>query len=123
MSDDAPNLDLLTAYWKAALGISSKTVVIYRKQYDMPCAEAAGSCDYQIETDTALIRVCHPSDHDPATCTPMDIERVLVHELLHIPFEYFKPSNRESMEFRMWEQAIEKTALALVTLNRGERPD
>lgn len=49
----------------------------------------------------------------------IDVETTLVHELLHIPFQFFCPGDdTDDLAYKMWEQAIDSLARILVNLSR-----
>ena len=48
-----------------------------------------------------------------------DQEKTLVHELIHIRFWPFEPKDPDSLEYALWEQAVETLAWSLVSLERS----
>lgn len=45
---------------------------------------------------------------------PQNMEETLVHELLHLEYEPFKPRDEDSGEYLMWHRQLDKTAKLLV---------
>lgn len=112
-------LDELLAEWQGTLRLQDWDVeAAFRRAYDLTRVDVAGECRWVLSNKTAVIRILDPCDFDPDICRPQDVERTLVHELLHLHFAPFTPIGQETYEH---EQAIEAIAKALVAAKRGRQ--
>jgi hypothetical protein len=104
----------LCAEWQKTLRLQDwKIIVRIRKMRDIP--EAAQGCvDWTWEHKEAVISIVDPVDYPPDSAWKQDMEKTLVHELLHLHF----PEEEENKYHTQVEQGIELTACALVDLKR-----
>lgn len=74
-----------------------------------------GEVFYDISTGQAII---HLLDVDARLDTPFpyDLEKVLVHELLHLHFAIFEPEKEDSLRHDLWERTVEKMAKVMLRL-------
>jgi hypothetical protein len=63
-----------------------------------------------------VIAILDEADHDPNTVWPFDLEKTLVHELLHLHFETNGAISNE--QYVALEQGVDILAGALVELER-----
>ena len=93
--------------WDVKVKIASREVL----------PDKGGEVQYIRHTQTAVIRLLDPSQYDPACDFPLDLERTLVHELLHL---LFSPLDTEDAAERLTteEQAVHALSRALVELER-----
>lgn len=107
--------------WKATLGLQAWTVQIYLDRfYDMPC-DCLGEYRGTPSKQSALIKILDPDDYDPATSCEYDMERTLVHELLHMRFDTDRIPDDGTFERMAMEQGIEAVAHALLKMKRQLR--
>lgn len=66
----------------------------------------------------AIIRILDPINWDNALFN-QDMEKALVHELLHLMWHDFEPDDEESREHTLWHRRLETTARIMVALKRG----
>lgn len=66
----------------------------------------------------AIIRILDPIDWDNELFN-QDMEKALVHELLHLMWHEFEPADEESWEHVLWHRRLETTARIMVMLKRG----
>lgn len=76
-----------------------------------------GECEWESQNKIAIIRILDPIDYDPDCILEQDIERTLVHELLHLHFALFR---EEGIRETLLEQAICAISKTLVALARNE---
>lgn len=67
---------------------------------------------------TATMSILNPVDYPPSPFK-QDMEKSLVHELLHIHFAPFDTHPDGSLEHQMLERAIDQIAKTLTNLKRG----
>jgi hypothetical protein len=67
----------------------------------------------------AVIKILHPDDWPDDCAWEYDMEKTLVHELLHLHFVSFEPQDKDSLNYTMWERTIETLAKILVDLERA----
>ena len=88
----------------------------------MSIPEVQGTNRISLKTEQALISIVDPQDY-PETPFEQDMEVSLVHELLHIPMEYFATPAQDTLEHTHLEAFIERTARLLVSLARKGDPE
>ncbi|MBF1041752.1 MAG: hypothetical protein HXK92_08965 [Lachnospiraceae bacterium] len=81
-----------------------------------------GEVFYDISTGQAII---HLLDVDAKLDTPFpyDLEKVLVHELLHLHFAIFEPEKEDSLRHDLWERTVEKMAQVMLRLHRQDNTE
>jgi hypothetical protein len=80
-----------------------------------------GRCQWVLTKHSAFIRLLDPVDWDKDILWPQDMERTLVHELLHLHFAPFDDFPVDGPKDIASEQAIEALSLALVNLKRASQ--
>jgi hypothetical protein len=106
------------AEWQKLLGLQDWVVTLKMKRaHDMP-EDCGGTCDHMDSKRVAIVSILDPVDYPPNAWIPHDMERDLVHELLHIHLEHWK-TERESLEDFSKERAVHALSEALVNLRRG----
>ena len=109
----------LIAYWKRQLRLEDWDITIHTPEHDPECC---GRTSYAPQYGRAHILIRNPAMHPPTTAADPDLELTIVHELLHVRHHatggVFK---KDSAEWDLNELATERTAQALVSLNRGIR--
>jgi len=88
------------------------------RRFDLLDESRQGECQYELQLKAAVIRVLRAEDLPPSPW-PADLEKTLVHELLHLHFAPFMPEPEEGLRHVAAEQAIELIAEALVRLKRN----
>ena len=78
-----------------------------------------GRCRPSLENKSATLAIIDPIDYDPDLSFPLNQEKVLVHELIHLHFEPFWDENKK-IEM---EQAIVCISDALVRLANASRKE
>ncbi len=112
-------LEERSAYWQKVLRLQDwniQAVVVRRRDMELECVQ--GECEPQLSNKRATIRLLDPVDYLPDNEWPQDMERTLVHELLHLHMEPFC-YDLEGVENGLMEQAICCIADGLVALHRG----
>jgi hypothetical protein len=107
-------------YWHEALGLQAWNITMdVAYTLSVPASEAEIAVNW--ETETANLAILHPDVYKSmGLYSEQDIERAVVHELLHILWDPVEPANREGMEWRMFEQILDRTARALIAARRGK---
>jgi hypothetical protein len=106
-------------YWQKVLRLQDWEVFVFvSRERNFLSPKSQGECEWVIGTKHASIRILDPADYPPNESFPQDMERILVHELLHLHFAPFDNSEVGSMEDNAQEQAIESIASGLVLLER-----
>ena len=75
-----------------------------------------GECFAELAKGEALIRLLDPKIPYDFTFQ-YDVEKVLVHELLHLSFSPFEPED-DPLRHDLWERLIERMAKTLVAFQR-----
>lgn len=121
MTFSEPELQSLLKEWQKTLRMQDwdfKLSVV--KQYDIP-NEAQAWCKFVLAKRATIIKILHPDDYDPSTMGSQDMEKSLVHEMLHplmAQFESGESNTQGTMEWIAKEQVIDFIAQALVGLKR-----
>lgn len=103
--------------WQKRLRLDAWDVRIgIRRERDFDGKWCSGEISYSIESGKAVIKLLDPVDY-PDKDFPQDMEATLVHELLHLKFAAFTPQD-DTLEHRLFEQAVESMANLLVALKR-----
>lgn len=109
-----PDLDAMVAYWQPLLRLADWDISVgYERHRD------GSMCSRQVAYKRAKITMQHPIDVQPGAYQH-DMERVFVHELLHLHFAPFDTENDSPMGIAE-EQAVESLARAFVALKRSKR--
>jgi hypothetical protein len=107
----------LLTKWQEVLRLADWQIVIeIRRAKDMSLANVMGSCTHTLSKKIAFIEIMNPRDY-PADWMDVDVERTVVHELLHCHFAPFEAKNRTPEDIAQ-EQAIHAISTALVELDR-----
>ena len=109
-------MDLCTE-WQDVLAINDWEIGVAINENKLKEQRKLGEVSYTSETAQALISILHP-DNYPDVPFPYDMEKTLVHELLHLRFASVAPKKEHSTKGIAFERAIELTAKALVNLKR-----
>jgi hypothetical protein len=89
-----------------------------QRGFDMENDHAEGENGVTLVRKSAWITIRDTIDSRYAKTWPPDPERTLVHELIHCHFDPFLPKDRESLEYKMAEQAIDVLATAFIEQDR-----
>lgn len=96
-------------FWSVALRIA--------RAREFELTDSQGECRWTITTALATIKILNPIDF-PDSPFKQDMEKTLVHELLHLHFCAFDNTLAGSMEEKLMERSIDHLARALVMLKR-----
>lgn len=110
----------LLAKWKKRLGLDNWVISFYPecKPNDMCLEDVAGCCEWSTLHKTATIQVLSEQYYTyPNNMIPYDVERIIVHELLHIKFAFLYETEDELRQ-NLTHQLIEEMARALVDSDR-----
>jgi hypothetical protein len=86
-----------------------------------PSTNPSGFVRWAIEKKAAVIRILKADDYESSVSIPQDMERSVVHELLHLHFATVSPDEHPLAQIAQ-EQAINAIAQTLVDLKRGGQP-
>lgn len=106
------------AEWQKVLRLEDWDVKVKLKRGRDLELGGAGECGWTIEKKQALIKITDSADYPPDCIIPQDMERTLVHELLHLHFAPFDDFESGTAEDTATEQAIHFISCALVDLAR-----
>jgi len=116
-------LDAGLALWQERLALRDWTIrAILCNPREL--TEANAQINVNLKTKSALIRVCKDIPYPDWDTTPMDHERYLVHEIVHILTEPFWPiktdEDKDSLIGQMAEQGVDCIAKSLVAAWRQD---
>lgn len=108
----------LCADWQERLGLMHWDIGIRVSRAQDFTVGGQAEITINLQLEQALVSILDPIDYKGADVFPQDQEISLVHELLHIPFEYVCPEPKGRLEFIHLESSIERIARLLVKLKR-----
>lgn len=117
-------VDELCRKWQKILRLEDweiHTELFSAREFDED--DRQGEIVYDISTGQAII---HLLDVDASLDTPFpyDLEKVLVHELLHLHFAIFEPEKEDHLRHDLWERTVERMARILLRIHRrGDTED
>lgn len=112
-------LKMLCEEWKKVLGLENWQIdVKIKRDYDMT-EQGTGYCNWTIAIQSAFIEMLDHIDwYKVADGFPHDMEKTLVHELLHCRFAMLDSYEKGTADHIMLEQNIDLLANAMVGLKR-----
>jgi hypothetical protein len=108
----------LKKWQKALLLVDWNIKAEVERSFEMDNDDADGENAVTLVRKISWIRIRDTVDSQYTKTWPPDPERTLVHELLHCHFDPFFPKDRESLEYKMAEQAIDVLATAFIEQDR-----
>lgn len=114
-----PNLVKLCSYWRTELDLRDWTFKIrYSKVCELDGERKAGTTLITRHKRLAYITILDPKAVDECDWPNIDVEKTLVHELLHCPIETFFDA-RTRADICAIEWLIDSVAIALVNFKRA----
>ena len=105
-------------YWLPALRLQDWEIFLsFVRNWDLPHSFA--EIEMQQAKKIGIIRILVPTDHDDGRVHKYDMERTLVHELVHLHMRPFQKTDATPLEDDMLEVAIHSLSWALVEQRRG----
>jgi hypothetical protein len=102
-------LDERLRHWQAKLRLQDWSVTItIRRFWEMDDAQACVNTVFQKKS--ALISLREPRDLEPEEFSLDTLDTLIVHELLHLHIEPFEPKEKDGLEWKLMEQAINALA-------------
>ena len=101
--------ELRLQHWEIAVKIA--------RECEFETKNAQGECRWTLSTAQATIKIIDSVDY-PSSPFKQDMEKTLVHELLHLHFASFDETKNGSLEEVMLERCIDHISKALVNLKR-----
>ncbi|CAF1787884.1 hypothetical protein NRS6110_04448 [Bacillus subtilis] len=109
----------LCSEWQTILRLQDWNVKCeIKRANDMLLKDVAGECNWDINSKVAAISILDPIDYPSDHLEQQDIEKTLVHELLHLHYAPFDQFENDSPEIVNIEQSINLISEALVNLRR-----
>ena len=111
-------LEELLEEWKSILHLEQWDIELRRsRQIDFLEEDNQGEVTFNKVECQAIIRIL---DHTDSVDTPFkqDMEKTLVHELLHLIYADFEPEDSNSLQYTLWHRSIDSMARVLVSLKR-----
>lgn len=107
------------AYWKERLGLQPWNITVDIR-YAIESHEGEAEVDVVWEAEIARISILHPDSYRArGMLGGQDIERAIVHELLHLVLDPIEPPDRKGLQWRVFEQVLDRIARALVDARHG----
>ena len=112
------HLEGLLEEWKSILHLEQWDIELKRsRQRDFLEGDNQGEITFNKVECQAIIHILDPFDWVD-TPFKQDMEKTLVHELLHIIYADFEPEDPNSLQYTLWHRSIDSMARALVSLKR-----
>lgn len=112
-------LEALLFEWQGRLCLTEWDIavkIVRRSEFGEEVNQA--DITYNKLSAQAIIRILDPIDWDNALFN-QDMEKALVHELLHLMWHDFEPADEKSLEHVLWHRRLETTARIMVMLKRS----
>ena len=108
-------------YWREKLGLTDWTIKFeYNVEpEDMVVEESCGCTSWQESTKTARIQILRPDRYGDRVA-PFDVEKTIVHELLHLKLTLIS-SECDAMQERVAHQLIDELAKSFVNARRDNK--
>ena len=114
-------LSELCVEWQKILRLEFWDVAIrFARAREFELKGSQGECSWTLSSALATIKILDPVDY-PESPFKQDMEKTLVHELLHLHFAAVDKTVVGSLEETMLERTIDHIARALVSLKRQGR--
>lgn len=114
MEKTSADLTALCCEWQKVLRLQDWDVrITFARHFDIP--ERLGQCSWILNKKAANIEILIPGDFNHSSEWRQDIEKTVVHELLHL---HFAPIDKDDSTEQPTEQAIEALAGGFVSLKR-----
>lgn len=110
-------MESLMEEWQKRLGLEDWKIKLHTnlRQDEMTCADAEGNASYEESTKTARIELLDPAWYGERII-PYDIEKTLVHELLHLKLSLL--FGGDNLLERIAHQWVDDLARAFVDAKR-----
>lgn len=103
--------------WQKRLALDDWTIEAHIVRQDDLNHDTLGNLKWSASGHTATIKVLNPLDYDmPATQIPSDIERTVLHELVHLELSVLPRNGSRLVE----EQVVNRVTEALLQLDHGD---
>jgi hypothetical protein len=112
-------LEALLFEWQGRLCLTEWDIVlkiVRRSEFGEEDNQA--DITYNELSSQGIIRILDPIDWDNDLFN-QDMEKALVHELLHLMWHDFEPADEKSREHILWHRRLETTARIMVALKRS----
>lgn len=108
-------------YWRNKLGLNDWTIKFDWdvEPEDMAIEDSCGCASWQESNKTALIQILRP-DRYGERVAPFDVEKTIVHELLHIKLSFIS-SECDPLQQRVAHQLIDDLAKSMVSARRDNK--
>lgn len=115
------NEEKLFMYWRDMLKLNDWTIQFrYNVQHDdMNIEDSCGCTSWNEASKTALIQILKPDQYGDRI-VPFDVEKTIVHELLHIKMSLIA-SECDDLQERIAHQIIDDLAKAMVNARRNNK--
>lgn len=120
MQWDNDRLQEVCSFWQETLHLQDWDILIrFTRADEMRGAEIQGECGWVYAVKEATIHILDPQDFDESLAFGFDIEKVIVHELLHLHFAGMMAHFDCKVCPVPGEQAVDRLAKVLVGLSRA----
>jgi len=88
----------------------------------LPVPDSEAAIEIVWENEVARLTILHPDSYEASgLLEEQDIERAIVHELVHIVLDPIEPKDRQSLDWRVFEAAVDRLARAMVAARRERK--
>lgn len=109
-------LQALCHEWQEVLGLRDWDIdVVFWRGYDM--GKNQGHVSWNFAARQTRVSLLDPGDYPKDVIRPYDMERTLVHELLHVVFT--QVDGTKGITGLLFEQGLDAVVAGLMTLKRG----
>lgn len=105
--------------WQKTLRLQDWDIVVRVCTHWGMSTNCQGEVDWVVEKKKAIVRLLDPAHCQPNKAFPQDLEKTLVHELLHLHFASYAADDGTAEDIAQ-EQTIDILACAMVQLKRTQ---
>lgn len=111
--------------WKTRLGLQDWVILLRincspdELKVESPY-DHQGEVEWTLSCKSAVIKIVDFTGREDAYIIPFDLEKTLVHELLHLKFAYIQHMNSSEADYQHMHSVIDDLARALVNAKRDQ---
>ena len=115
-------LEKLLKKWQKKLRLDNWDIQVkVVRASEMTLPNVQGENDYSTALHKSVVKILDPIDYETDLSEEQDMERTLVHELMHLVLWHCTPKESKNLKRQLFETSVEQLANALVDMKRGQK--
>lgn len=115
-------LEKLLKKWQKTLRLTDWNIQVkIARANEMTREGVQGENMYSVPLHSSFIKIVDPVDWETDFCEEQDMEKTLVHELMHLVLCHSEPNPNKTLKLQLFEVSVEKLANAFVDMKRGQK--